>query len=358
MTVRLENQEDRGTKQEGEGVPKLLKVVLGETEKLVTLGEFLYDIAKSWPAEAGSLRSGLERAHDHPSYRDLLKTTWCYPGKVVKRLHPGFTLTQYSKQVDVMYRALDALMCSKGGRKNVLCYGHRQEISTARRESAGISSGTGKLLLSPAWEVLLSRIGDTLMLHLMLNVSIFLKMQNQCYFQLSGHPVIDDARFTKKKSDVLLTKFQKKPANSTLPRQDVITQNFASVSPGDGKNIEESHGDGGGGKHTRSKKQRPSSWQRKRYRKALERNDQAALMDVDSKRPSYQGKEYVTQHFGSAGHSSLSAREKESPRRKRDKVYYRYPKKFQTPSEMSFPRSFIFYSTRYGKKCGFNSKRM
>ena len=318
--------EDEKPEAHREGVPKLLKVVLGDTEKLETLGEFLRGIATSWPEEAGSLQWDLERAHDHPAYRDLLHTTWCYTGQVAKRLQEGFTLRQYSNQSEVVDRALNALMCSKAGQKNVLCYGHRQEMSTMRRDTAGISSGAGKLLLSPAWEVLLSRIGDTLMLYILLNVSIFLKMENHCYFQLSGYPIINDARITKRKSDALLTKFHKKSASLYPSKQTEITQHFASVSPGDGKST-----DGG---QKRSKKRRPSSWQRKKYRKALESGDQSTVRDM--KNSQKKNREYITQHLGSDGRSSLGSRTGGLPQ-KSNKVHYRYPMKFQSPSEMVFP---------------------
>lgn len=351
--VKNEDSWEEKSRTIREGVPKLLRVVLGETATLVTLGEFLYDLASLWPLEAGSLRFSLERDHDHPVYRDLLHTTWCYPGEVARKLNAGFTLTQYSKQSDVVDRALDALMCSKGGKKNVLCYGHRQEMGNMRQNSAGVSSGAGKLLLSPGWEVLLSRIGDTLMLYLLLNVSIFLKMKNNCYFQLAGHPIIDNARATRKKSDALMTKFHKKSGigGSSSGIQDVITQHFPnSISPGDGKAVEDDD-QKGTTQRKKSKKNRPSSWQRKKYRKALERNDEITVQRMKYRH--HRNTEYITQPFGSGGgktqQGSLVCRRK---------VHYRYPRKFQPPSEMIFPREFIFYSTRYARKCGLSSKRM
>ena len=47
---------------------------------------------------------------------------------------------------------------------------------------------TSALCAAP-WPLLLSRLGDTLMLYLLLHASIFLSLPNGCYLQASGPPV-------------------------------------------------------------------------------------------------------------------------------------------------------------------------
>ena len=49
-------------------------------------------------------------------------------------------------------------------------------------------------LLSPPWQLLLSRIGDTLMLYLLLNMSMFSVLANECCLQLTGPSLVQIAR--------------------------------------------------------------------------------------------------------------------------------------------------------------------
>jgi hypothetical protein len=42
---------------------------------------------------------------------------------------------------------------------------------------------------SPEWQQLLARIGDTLMLHLLLHTSIFLPLPNNSFLQVVGKPM-------------------------------------------------------------------------------------------------------------------------------------------------------------------------
>lgn len=47
---------------------------------------------------------------------------------------------------------------------------------------------TARMLRGASWERLLSRIGDALMMHLLLHGSIFLSLPNGCFLQVSGAP--------------------------------------------------------------------------------------------------------------------------------------------------------------------------
>lgn len=61
--------------------------------------------------------------------------------------------------------------------------------------STGPEAGAAALLLnSPSWKLLLSRIGDTLMLYLLLHCSLFLQMNNGGLVQLSGYCMAAIAR--------------------------------------------------------------------------------------------------------------------------------------------------------------------
>ena len=50
---------------------------------------------------------------------------------------------------------------------------------------------TTKTLKDPAWELLLKRIGQPMMLHLLLHCAIFVGLPNACYLQVCGRPVND-----------------------------------------------------------------------------------------------------------------------------------------------------------------------
>lgn len=47
---------------------------------------------------------------------------------------------------------------------------------------------TARMLRGAVWERLLSRIGDAVMMHLLLYGSIFLALPNGCFLQVSGAP--------------------------------------------------------------------------------------------------------------------------------------------------------------------------
>ena len=46
-------------------------------------------------------------------------------------------------------------------------------------------------VLTPSWEALLSRIGDVLMMHVLLERVILIRLPNQCFQQISGLPLPD-----------------------------------------------------------------------------------------------------------------------------------------------------------------------
>ena len=64
-----------------------------------------------------------------------------------------------------------------------------QYVQGLHRTEAYYPNTTTKLLKGAAWQLLLSRIGDSIMLHLLMNASIFLHMANGCYLQVTGTPV-------------------------------------------------------------------------------------------------------------------------------------------------------------------------
>ena len=137
-----------------------------------------------------------------------------------------------------MLRAIETLICSQTD-ANVICLGFRkvqsgviaylqllatspicsvpdlfvckqrrpsskaQYVQGLHRTEAYYPNTTTKLLKGAAWQLLLSRIGDSIMLHLLMNASIFLLMANGCYLQVTGAPVTQvDLHYCKRASVV------------------------------------------------------------------------------------------------------------------------------------------------------------
>ncbi len=63
-----------------------------------------------------------------------------------------------------------------------------QYVQGLHRTEAYYPNTTIKQLKQPSWQLLLSRIGDSLMLHLLLHVTIFVPLPNGCYLQVTGLP--------------------------------------------------------------------------------------------------------------------------------------------------------------------------
>lgn len=292
----------------------------------LTLGAFLDRIAGRFPPETQAWR--LERPHDHDDYRKLLHTTWCYVGRLRAELKPGFSSETTGSQQAVLDQAVGALSRVKNC-KNVLCYG---------------KANNAKTMTSPAWELLLSRVGDTVMLHLLLSVSMFATLENGCYFQLSGEPVLADARATKRASV-----YQMGPefrADSERRREGRVGRAKAA-GKGPGSSGQVDRGGSGDGlveavaAHVGEKRRsRPPKWQRARYLKQMRGG----------------GEEKVGTGKAAAGRPGLALPTGSKPKKKRYGNLFSdntsKTNKMQTPSEMQVHRHAMFYKQQQTKRCG------
>lgn len=96
---RKMHQED-GVAQEGaRQPPKLLNVILGEN-RVKSLRELILGFSRDYP-EAMELKNTLVHSFDHTDYVNLLDTTWCVVRQGAQPLKKGFSLQQYSNQIDV-----------------------------------------------------------------------------------------------------------------------------------------------------------------------------------------------------------------------------------------------------------------
>ena len=67
----------------------------------------------------------------------------------------------------------------------------QRKFSKGRQDASGKGQygvSTLEELKSKPWQLLLSRIGDVLMLHLLMHAAIFKPLPNSCFLQLTGVP--------------------------------------------------------------------------------------------------------------------------------------------------------------------------
>ena len=65
----------------------------------------------------------------------------------------------------------------------------QRKPSSRRQHASGADQHDGSMLeelKSEPWQLLLSRIGDVLMLHLLMHAAIFKPLPNSCFLQLTG----------------------------------------------------------------------------------------------------------------------------------------------------------------------------
>ena len=260
----------------------------------------------------------MDRPHDHDEYQKLLHTTWCYVGRLRAELQPGFSSETAGSQQAVLERAVGALSRVKNS-KNVLCYG---------------KANNAKTMTSPAWELLLSRVGDTVMLHLLLNVSMFGTLENGCYFQLSGVPVLADARATKRASVYQMgsefeTEGKRREGRARAAREDLATARERAGGSGNGPVEAETERVG------KKRKTRPPKWRRLRYLKQEWGGGEKA---------------------GAAGGGAVAAPSSRTKPKKRYGNLFgdntRKTNKMQSPSEMQVHRHAMFYKQQQTKRCG------
>lgn len=199
------------------------------------------------------------------------------------------------------------------------------------------------------------------MLYILLHVSMFWPLENGCYFQLTGQPVTNHARAVKKTSDAIQSKLMMKLNDEKIHHISLrmqqparikchgkVTENTLNKAQknSSGQGAEQKQGVVSGTK----RKSRPSSWQRRKFKKMMTQNDASARKNATQG----SSREFITQSLPSEP-TTMALKDTESDK---IKTYYQYPKYMSRPSEMLIPRLSMFYSSRYGKKCGLSSKRM
>ncbi|KAK9842467.1 hypothetical protein WJX81_001464 [Elliptochloris bilobata] len=133
------------------------------------------------------MEQGLTLPGDPAAYcKTLLQNTLVSLPSNAPPLPERFTLQQHSSQAEVVKRAVEVLVCSSCKSSNLLCLGFRKSMHGAEQRFPNTTTPT---LCAPPWPLLLSRLGDTLMLYLLLHATIFVPLPNCCYLQVAGPPV-------------------------------------------------------------------------------------------------------------------------------------------------------------------------
>lgn len=133
------------------------------------------------------LEASLSQPGDPAAYTEtLLQQTLVWLPPHAPPLPQQLTLLQRSSQAEVHKRAVEVLVRSSAKSSNLLCLGSAKGMHSAEQRSAHTATLT---LFAPPWPLLLSRLGDALMLYLLLHACIFVPLPNRCYLQVAGPPV-------------------------------------------------------------------------------------------------------------------------------------------------------------------------
>eukprot|EP00736_Rhodelphis_marinus_P002063 Rmarinus@m.28339 len=172
-------------------------------EDVCTLEEYLSrSLSQLYPEEPWS------QPNDSPKYVKLLSNTYVAANQPHLQCHVT-SIQQSCSQRQVIDKVL-GLLFRRAGRvgmsTNCLISGFRAGHWHASMGGPMTNPGVGhslpntttRLLTMPVWEQLLSRIGDAVMTHLLLNTALFCLLENECLLQVTGIPItLLECRFRK-----------------------------------------------------------------------------------------------------------------------------------------------------------------
>jgi len=236
------------------------------------------------------------------------------------------------------------------------------------------SMGTSESLMSASWEILLSRIGDTLMIYLLLHVDMFVTLKNDCCFQLSGQPIITAARASKKTSEALQSKLtvetndamdgrvngcigaqageSSKVNNTSSKVNRVVTQDLSLPTVASCR-MDQLPSTGSWDKRSG----RPSSWRRKKMKKEMLRKSSQTSVRMSDDATITPKNAYVTQQFGTDSTNPSGRLSGQVSRQKKRYGHSQWPKYLCKPSDMVIQRPAIFYGSKYALRAGLPAKR-
>ena len=134
--------------------------------------------------------------HDLVEYRVLLKSTIVGVRDQSAVLPNNPTQTQWFTLKEIINRVIEHVCQTK--KTNVLAFGFEAlngygkkgtVVGTVGIQNSYPNTIVSCLRTSRAWQLLHERIGDDLMMHLLQSVSMFVKVNSKCYFQVAGYPI-------------------------------------------------------------------------------------------------------------------------------------------------------------------------
>ncbi|XP_038051267.1 telomerase reverse transcriptase-like [Patiria miniata] len=128
----------------------------------------------------------LIQPRDKVGFRSFVQTTILAEIDGTLQLEEPVSFRHCLHQAEVVTKSVQVLKTRCVAKnKNVLLFGKSQTNEWCVPES------NQTLVNMPHWELLLARIGDDVMLHLLVNLSVFLFAPPSCYIQVCGFPICD-----------------------------------------------------------------------------------------------------------------------------------------------------------------------
>ena len=133
---------------------------------------------------------------DPVEYRVLLKSTIVAVRDQSALLPFNPTQTQWFTFKEIINKVIEHVC--RTNKTNVLAFGFESLSGYGNKGTVagtvGIQNSYPNTILSylrttRAWQLLHERVGDDLMIHLLQNVSMFVKVNAKCYFQVAGYPI-------------------------------------------------------------------------------------------------------------------------------------------------------------------------
>nr|XP_056710022.1 telomerase reverse transcriptase [Euleptes europaea] len=163
----------------------------------------------------------LVRDWDPPCYRSLVGG--CLVGLPAEATSPRFSLQQLSSPRDVVERVIQRV-CEKH-KRNVLAFGYAllEENKHPLPGSPAIwsflpNNTTEAICQSVLWEMVLSRVGDELMMYLLEHCALFALVSPSCCYQICGQPIYELTGGTTVASPVFFRQRYFTPSHNVLSR--------------------------------------------------------------------------------------------------------------------------------------------
>ncbi|KAG6546743.1 hypothetical protein Mapa_011932 [Marchantia paleacea] len=158
--------------------------------------------------EAKEVERRLTREDDPLCYTTMLRQSYA----VMPETAPTLGVVSFEQrwtQQQIVERVIELQFRQEAKPSHVLCSGYRKLRpsligSSRRRAPVGLECLYGNaavdIVNSESWKVLLSRVGDLVMLHILSHAAVFTPLPNDCLLQISGAPISSSVSMFRKSS--------------------------------------------------------------------------------------------------------------------------------------------------------------